>query len=80
MRIPVIAAALLLSVTGAFAADANAPLSPGKPAGTKQAQMQGDTWLWVLGGAAIVVGIALVASSGGGNSNNNGAAPASATH
>ena len=57
-----------LLVSGAFAAtDASAPLAPGKPAGVKQAQMQGGTAAIFLG-VAIVAGGAALLASGKGNS------------
>ena len=69
-----IGAALLASsliASSAFAAtDATAPLTPGKPAGVKQAQSMDNTLLLVLGLGVVAGGIALVASSSG-NSNVN---------
>jgi hypothetical protein len=66
-----IGAAILASsliVSSAFAAtDATAPLSPGKPAGVKQAQMEGNTLLLVVGLGVVAGGVALLASGGGGN-------------
>ena len=68
----VIGAAILASslvVSSSFAAtDAAAPLAPGKPAGVKQAQMQGNTLLLVLGVGVVAGGIALVASGSGNGS------------
>ncbi len=62
----VLAASLVISC--AFAAttpDTPAPLAPGKPAGVKQAQMEGSWGFW-LGAAAVVgLGIGLVASGNG---------------
>jgi hypothetical protein len=61
-----IGAALLASsliVSSAFAAtDASAPLTPGKPAGVKQAQSMDNTLLLVLGLGVVAGGIALVAT------------------
>jgi hypothetical protein len=82
MRLPVIAAAALLSVTSAFAADSNAPpLSPGKPAGIEKAQGTDSTLWWVVGGAALIAIVVVAASSGGSsnNNNNNGASSAGST-
>ena len=66
-----IGAAILASsliVSSAFAAtDATAPLAPGKPAGVKQAQMEGNTLLLVVGLGVVAGGVALLASGGGGN-------------
>lgn len=63
--------AVLMS-TILFAADAfgatvstMALLPPGKPAGVKQAQMEGNTMMWDLGLAIVVGGAALVASGNG---------------
>jgi hypothetical protein len=56
-----------LIASSAFAAtDASAPLTPGKPAGVKQAQSTDNTLLLVLGLGVVAGGIALVAT---GNSN-----------
>ena len=58
-----------LIASSAFAAtDASAPLTPGKPAGVKQAQAMDNTLLLVVGLGVVAAGIALVAS---GNGNNN---------
>jgi hypothetical protein len=60
--------ALALSTTliasTAFAADVG-PLSAGKPAGVKQAQL--GTTGWVLIGVGVLVTVAAVAASSGGN-------------
>ena len=54
-----------LVVSSSFAAtNATAPLAPGKPAGVKQAQMEDNTLLLVLGVGVVAGGIALVASGG----------------
>jgi hypothetical protein len=55
--------ALALTASTAMAADVG-PLPQGAPAGVKQAQMEGNTLLYVLLGAAVIVGIAVAASSG----------------
>lgn len=67
-----IGAALLASsliASSAFAAtDAGAPLTPGKPAGVKQAQsLDNNTLLLILGLGVVAGGIALVASGNGNN-------------
>jgi hypothetical protein len=55
--------ALALSTSAVLAADVG-PLSPGAPAGVKHAQMEGDTPLYVLLGAGVLLGgIALVSAS-----------------
>jgi hypothetical protein len=68
----IIGAAILASslvVSSSFAAtNSSAPLAPGKPAGVKQAQMEGNTLLLVLGVGVVAGGIALVASGNGNGS------------
>lgn len=68
----IIGAAILASslvVSSSFAAtNSTAPLTPGKPAGVKQAQMEGNTLLLVLGVGVVAGGIALVASGNGNGS------------
>ena len=55
-----------LIASSAFAAtDASAPLTPGKPAGVKQAQRMDNTLLLVMGLGVVAAGIALVASGNG---------------
>jgi hypothetical protein len=55
-----------LIASSAFAAtDASAPLTPGKPAGVKQAQSMDNTLLLVVGLGVVAAGIALVASGNG---------------
>jgi hypothetical protein len=67
MKLLVTAAlAASLIATNLYAADAAAPLAPGKPAGVAKAQDMGDFW-WIAGGvfvAAIVI-VAATGSSGG---------------
>jgi len=63
--------ALTLSTSAVLAADAGR-LSPGHPAGVKRAQQEDNTRLYVLGGAAILAGIAVAISN-----HDNGAPPAS---
>jgi hypothetical protein len=53
--------ALALSTSGALAADVS-PLSPGTPAGVKQAQMDGPPLYILAGAGALAIGIALIAS------------------
>ena len=71
MRLISLALALSLASSAALAGNAES-LSPGAPAGVKHAQMEGNTVLYVLLGAAVIAGIAIAASSG------NGSAPAQA--
>ena len=68
--------ALALSASTALAADVGG-LSPGAPAGVKRAQMEQNTVLYVVIGAAAIAGIALAASSG--NSAPVAGVPASTT-
>ncbi len=51
-----------LLATSAFAASASAPLPAGKPAGVKEANMQGSGLLWIGFAAIIAVTVAIVAS------------------
>jgi hypothetical protein len=66
------AVALIMTVTGAFAANDTGALAPGKPAGVKQAQDLGDATLWVLGIAAVAAVAIIVGTTGN-------SAPASTT-
>ena len=54
--------ALALSTSAVLAADVK-PLSPGHPAGVKRAQAEDNTRLYVLGGAAVLAGIAVAISN-----------------
>jgi hypothetical protein len=54
-------------ITGAVA-DTSAPLSPGKPAGVKQAQNAASTLFWLAGIGIVATGIVLLAEN---NHNNN---------
>ena len=62
--------AMTMTVTGAFAADG--PLAAGKPAGTKQAQLETGGVLLVVGILVVAGAIAAIASTtqgkGGGSS------------
>ena len=64
---PVLALAL---TTSSLAAAEVGPLSPGKPAGVKKAEYEGDPTLFIVLGVAVAIGIAVAVSSG--NDNNNG--------
>jgi len=61
----VLLASSLLASNAFAATDASAPLTPGKPAGVKQAQEMDNTLLLVLGLGVVAGGIALVASGNG---------------
>jgi hypothetical protein len=59
----VLLAAVALISGSAFAADSNTSLAPGKPAGLRTAQDDGDnTIFYIVGVGALAVGIALLAS------------------
>jgi hypothetical protein len=65
-------AAIALLAGQALAAD-TAPLAPGKPAGVKKAQDEDTmTALYIIGGGALVAGIAVLASD---DNNNNTTTP-----
>lgn len=78
MRLISLALAFSLTTSAAFAGNAG-PLSVGAPAGVKQAQMEGNTVLYVLLGAAVIAGIAIAASSGSNGSPPTPAPPATTT-
>ena len=59
--------ALALTASSAFAADDNAPLPAGKPAGVHQAALAGSGLLILVGVAVVAAGIAVAVSSGNGN-------------
>jgi hypothetical protein len=59
--------ALTMTVSGAFAAEG--ALAPGKPAGTRQAQIETGGVLLVAGIVAVAAVIAVVASTTSGNNN-----------
>lgn len=66
-----LAAAALLSGS-ALAADSNSSLAPGKPAGLRTAQDDGDnTVIYIVGLGALAAGIALIASDNGSNKTTN---------
>jgi hypothetical protein len=73
------ALATALFASSAFAEDAGAPLSPGKPAGVKQAQDQDNTLIILVGVGLIAGGIAILASSGGDHHHNNGSSTTTTT-
>jgi len=70
------ALALALSTTSLAAAEVG-PLAPGKPAGVKKANYEGDPTLWIVLGVAVVVGIAVAVSSG--DDNNSTTTPTTGT-
>ena len=60
--------ATALFASAALAGQADGTLTPGKPAGVKDAQMTSNTLIIGLGVAVVAAGIAIAASSG--NSHN----------
>ncbi len=69
-----IAAAILattLTLSSALAADDQGPLAPGKPAGTKQAQIETGGVLLVVGILVVAGAIAAIASTTQGNSTSS---------
>ncbi len=68
-----LATSLTLSgaLSSAFAADAQGPLAAGKPAGTKQAQIETGGVLLVAGILVVAGAIALVASTTQGNGSSS---------
>lgn len=70
--------ALTMTVSSSFAATQGA-LAPGKPAGTKQAQIETGGVLLVVGIIAIAAVIAVVASTTQGNSNSGSSSTSGTT-
>jgi hypothetical protein len=62
--------AMTMTLSSAFAADG--ALAPGKPAGTRQAQIETGGVLLVVGILAVAAVIAVVASTTNGNSSSSG--------
>lgn len=60
----VISSALILSLSAVQAAELNAPLASGKPAGLHQAQLEDGNGMFLVAGAA-VVGIAVALATAG---------------
>ena len=66
-----IATAVALALTtSSLAAAELGPLAPGKPAGVKKAEYEGDPTLLIVLGVAVAIGIAVAVSNG--NDNNGG--------
>jgi hypothetical protein len=68
MRALISTALALALTTSSLAAAEIGPLAPGKPAGVKKAEYEGDPTLLIVLGVAIAIGIAVAVSSG--NDNN----------
>jgi hypothetical protein len=69
-RIAAAVLAMTMTATGAFAAEAG-PLAAGKPAGTKQAQIETGGVLLVVGILAVAGAIAAIASTTQGNGSSS---------
>ena len=61
------AVSALILASGISTAYADAPLAPGKPAGVKEADMQGNGWVLALGFGAAVATLAIILSTGNKN-------------
>jgi hypothetical protein len=72
------ALALALSTSSLAAAEVG-PLSPGKPAGVKKAEYEGDPTLLIVLGVAIAIGIAVAVSSGDDHNNGGTTTPTTGT-
>ena len=75
MTAALITGAIADTATGAQSL-ASAPLSPGKPAGVKQAQNAASTLFWLAGIGIVATGIVLLAEN---NHNNNTSSTATGT-
>ena len=73
MRALISTALALALTTSSLAAAEIGPLAPGKPAGVKKAEYEGDPTLLIVLGVAIAIGIAVAVSSG--NDNNGSTTP-----
>lgn len=74
----VAAMALLVSTgTATMAASDQAALSPGKPAGVKQAALHAPLWVWIAGIGFVALGVGLAAS---GNGNGSSTGSTTSTH
>lgn len=78
MRALIATALALALTTSSLSAAEVGPLSPGKPAGVRNADFRGDTTLLIVLGVAIAIGIAVAASSGG-NGNSGGSTTTTVT-
>ena len=70
MRALLSTALALALTTSSLAAAEVGPLAPGKPAGVKKAEYEGDPTLLIVLGIAIAIGIAVAVSNS--NDHNNG--------
>ena len=79
MRTLISTALALALTTGSLCAAEVGPLSPGKPAGVRQANFRDDNTILIVLGVAVVIGIVVAASSGGGNGNCGGSTTTTVT-
>jgi len=70
MRALLSTALALALTTSSLAAAEVGPLAPGKPAGVKKAEYEGDPTLLIVLGIAVAIGIAVAVSNS--NDHNNG--------
>lgn len=70
MRALLSTALALALTTSSLAAAEVGPLAPGKPAGVKKAEYEGDPTLLIVLGIAVAIGIAVAVSNG--NDHDNG--------
>ena len=70
MRALIATAVALALTTSSLAAAEVGPLAPGKPAGVKKVEYEGDPTLLIVLGVAVAIGIAVAVSNG--NDNNGG--------
>jgi len=70
MRALIATALALALTTSSLTAAQVGPLAPGKPAGVKKAEYEGDPTLFIVLGVAVAIGIAVAVSSS--NDNNGG--------
>lgn len=79
MRVLISAALALALSSGGLAAAQVGPLPPGRPAGVKKADYEGDPTLLIVLGVAAAIGIALAASSGGDHDHGGTTTPTTGT-
>ena len=75
----IVPSVLLLSLPHAWAAQGDAPLSAGKPAGVHQAQLEGGNGMFVVAGAALVGITVALATASNDSSQPTGTSPVTST-
>ena len=75
----IVPSVLLLSLPNAWAAQGDAPLSAGKPAGVHQAQLEGGNGMFVVAGAALVGITVALATASNDSSQPTGTSPVTST-